>query len=377
MAKTGFRVTYATLTADNEELHEAYEHGIETARSWLGQKHPFYVNGEERWGDATDEERSPIDNDIVIGHFGRATAQDAEDAIAAAKAFAPEWAATPWQERNAVMTRAADLISERSNEISGADGHGGRQEPARGPGRHRGDGRPHPLLHQADGGQPRVRLRMDKLNPNEHNRSVLRPYGVWAVISPFNFPMALAGGPAGGALVAGNTVVLKPSHQGFFTALKLYEMPARRRRPDGAFHVLTGPGEHRRRRAGREPRRRRHDVHRLVPGRHADLPDVRQGLPEAGDLRDGRQEPGHRVGQGRPGRRDRRRHAVGVRVQRAEVLGVQPRVRAARGVRRVHHELLVEKASKLKVGNPLDRDVFTGPVIDGARSRRSSRRWPT
>jgi hypothetical protein len=39
----------------------------------------------------------------------------------------------------------------------------------------------------------------------------MRPYGVWAVISPFNFPMALSAEPMGAALVAGNTVVLKPS----------------------------------------------------------------------------------------------------------------------------------------------------------------------
>ena len=49
------------------------------------------------------------------------------------------------------------------------------------------------------------------LGPDEENSSVLRPYGVWAVISPFNFPLALAAGPAGGALVAGNTVVFKPA----------------------------------------------------------------------------------------------------------------------------------------------------------------------
>jgi 1-pyrroline-5-carboxylate dehydrogenase len=46
---------------------------------------------------------------------------------------------------------------------------------------------------------------MNTLGPDEENVSVLRPYGVWAVISPFNFPLALAAGPAGGALVAGNT----------------------------------------------------------------------------------------------------------------------------------------------------------------------------
>ena len=53
--------------------------------------------------------------------------------------------------------------------------------------------------------------KMGTLGPGEENVSVLRPYGVWAVISPFNFPLALAAGPAGGALVAGNTVVFKPA----------------------------------------------------------------------------------------------------------------------------------------------------------------------
>src|SRR3970282_241321 len=52
---------------------------------------------------------------------------------------------------------------------------------------------------------------MGSLSPTEKTRSVLKPHGVWAVISPFNFPMALAGGPASGALIAGNTAGLKPS----------------------------------------------------------------------------------------------------------------------------------------------------------------------
>ena len=51
----------------------------------------------------------------------------------------------------------------------------------------------------------------------------MRPYGVWAVISPFNFPFALAGGPSSGALVTGNAVVLKPSNQGALMGYKLYE----------------------------------------------------------------------------------------------------------------------------------------------------------
>jgi len=95
----GFRVTYATLSADNEEMHEAYDRGIETAKSWLGQSHPLYVNGEARQGERSHEERSPIDKDLVIGSFAQASRQDVRDAIAAAKSYAPEWAATPWRER--------------------------------------------------------------------------------------------------------------------------------------------------------------------------------------------------------------------------------------------------------------------------------------
>ena len=59
------RVTYATMSADNEDLHADYERGLQTARSWLGQKHQFYVNGEAREGEGYDEERSPIDRDVV------------------------------------------------------------------------------------------------------------------------------------------------------------------------------------------------------------------------------------------------------------------------------------------------------------------------
>src|SRR5213078_893931 len=118
MATQTFRITYATMKADNEDLQVAYDRGIETARSWLGQKHPFYVNGEAREGEGYDEERSPIDKDIVIGHFARATVQDVNDAVAAAKAFAPQWGATPWQERVKIMRQVADTISERVFEFA-------------------------------------------------------------------------------------------------------------------------------------------------------------------------------------------------------------------------------------------------------------------
>ena len=74
------------------------------------------------------------------------------------------------------------------------------------------------------------------------NVSVLRPYGVWLVISPFNFPAALTGGPAGAALVAGNTVVMKPATDTPWTARLIAECLRDAGLPDGVFNFVTGPG---------------------------------------------------------------------------------------------------------------------------------------
>src|SRR5262249_36093676 len=84
---------------------------------------------------------------------------------------------------------------------------------------------------------------MSRLTPQEETRSILRPYGVWAVISPFNFPAALAGGPLGGVLLAGNTAVLKPSQETPLTALALYRVCREAGVPEGALNLVYGPGE--------------------------------------------------------------------------------------------------------------------------------------
>jgi 1-pyrroline-5-carboxylate dehydrogenase len=74
------------------------------------------------------------------------------------------------------------------------------------------------------------------------NHSVLRPYGVWLVISPFNFPTALTGGPVGAALTAGNTVVMKPATDTPWVVRLLAECFRDAGLPAGAFNYVTGPG---------------------------------------------------------------------------------------------------------------------------------------
>ena len=84
---------------------------------------------------------------------------------------------------------------------------------------------------------------MGSLSPTEKTRCVLQPHGVWAVISPFNFPMALAGGPAAGALIAGNTVVIKPSSDAPLMATSSARRCARPACRPASSTSSPGPGE--------------------------------------------------------------------------------------------------------------------------------------
>jgi 1-pyrroline-5-carboxylate dehydrogenase len=74
------------------------------------------------------------------------------------------------------------------------------------------------------------------------NRTVLKPYGAWAVIAPFNFPFALAGGPIGAALVAGNTVVFKTATDTSLSGWLLLEVLRDAGLPPGVVNYVSGPG---------------------------------------------------------------------------------------------------------------------------------------
>jgi 1-pyrroline-5-carboxylate dehydrogenase len=75
-----------------------------------------------------------------------------------------------------------------------------------------------------------------------NNISILRPYGVWLVISPFNFPAALTCGPSGAALAAGNTLVIKPATDTPWIVRLLAECFRDAGLPDGVCNFVTGPG---------------------------------------------------------------------------------------------------------------------------------------
>ncbi|HLO35766.1 MAG TPA: aldehyde dehydrogenase family protein, partial [Candidatus Deferrimicrobium sp.] len=238
------KITYATLRADNEQLHREYEAGLAEAKTLLDGHHRNFIAGSERDGEGESTVRSPIDRDIVLGHFAIGTRKDVQDAVAAARRAQPAWFALGWEKRIEILKRAAELISQRQMVYGGlmAIEVGKNRLEALGEVEEAAD----LLRYYAKTAEDNDYYDhpMDSLGDSAvHTRSILRPHGVFAVISPFNFPMALAAGPTGAAMLAGNTVVFKPSSAAPISGVKLVEAYRDAGVPDGVINLVMGPGE--------------------------------------------------------------------------------------------------------------------------------------
>ncbi len=244
-ANDTFELTYATMFDPPEALHARYEAALETVKARLGQEHGLFIDGQDRFVEAKFQVHSPIDTDLLLGTFQEGSPQDVQDAIAAARRAFQTWGRTDWRERVTLMRRAADLLDERTFEIAAATSL------------EVGKTRMEALADVAEA-VALIRYACDQMEANDGyvvemgrdplvgyratNHSVLRPYGVWGVISPFNFPAALTGGPTGAALVTGNTVVIKPASDTPWTIRLLIEALRDAGLPDGVVNYVTGPG---------------------------------------------------------------------------------------------------------------------------------------
>ena len=240
-----FRLTYATMFNPPEAMHERFEAALATVTEGLGRRHVLFIDGSDREAEQNVARHSPIDTDIHLGDFPLAAVGDVDAAMSAAHAACPAWRATPAAERVRLMRRVADVMETRVYEIAAAMTLevGKNRMEALGEAQETVDF----FRHYADDFEAAngyYRPLPDDPLPDvaSHNRSTMRPYGVWVVIAPFNFPLALAGGPTAAALVTGNTVVVKGAGDTPWSVRLLADCIRDAGLPPGVFNYLSGPG---------------------------------------------------------------------------------------------------------------------------------------
>ncbi|WP_435101460.1 aldehyde dehydrogenase family protein [Halarchaeum sp. P4] len=237
-------LTYHSYEADRdvEAFHEAYEDAVEAVRAELGATHDHYIDGERVAAAEHFEVTSPGDQTRTIGEFAAGTPDDIDDAVHAATAVSDEWEALGVDERVEIFRDAAAEMRERKFELAATislENGKNRTEAMADVDEaidflefysrefERADG------YDFDTGEP---------TPGEHTRNLLRPYGVFGVIAPFNFPMAIFVGMTAGALITGNAVVAKPAESTPLIAEKCMEIMQDAGLPDGVLNFVTGDG---------------------------------------------------------------------------------------------------------------------------------------
>jgi acyl-CoA reductase-like NAD-dependent aldehyde dehydrogenase len=196
------------------------------------------------WVDSSDgrtfEVETPAKRGQVIANVPRASAADVDRAVKAAHAAFPAWRATAPRERGRLLSRIADdleaAIDDLARTLASETGNAIRTQA-------RPEAKTTADLFRYFGGLG-GELKGETLALGENVLSYTRrePWGVVAAIVPWNVPILISAWKVAPALLAGNTVVLKPSANAPLAALELARI-CQKHLPKGVFNVVTGTGE--------------------------------------------------------------------------------------------------------------------------------------
>ncbi len=359
------KITYASMVLTDQD-HGAYEAAVGHARENLGEHYQNFINGKAVRGQEGNEQShaSPTDTRLVVSYFPRASREETQAAIRAARKAFPEWAATPYTERVALLRRAADLMVARVYEMSAM--------MAFEVGKNRAE-----AIAEVNESAELIRYYCDQVEEHkgfmrplespgagQETQSVLRPYGVWGVVSPWNFPLALCTGMSSGALLAGNAVVFKPSSDAPVMGYHLYKCLADAGLPGGVFNLVVGPGS-----TVGEELLDNEDIDGLIftgskqVGMHL-YRNFASQYPKPVITEMGGKNPAIVAASAdlEQAAEGVMRGAFGFAGQKCSATS---RVYVDRKVKQQFVEMLLEHTrNRVKVGNPTERGVFMGPVIN-------------
>ncbi|MEH2137964.1 L-glutamate gamma-semialdehyde dehydrogenase [Nostoc sp.] len=222
-----------------EEIRTKVAQAFQSVRQQLGKTYLPLINGEYVNPPEFVDSLNPSNFSQVVGKVGLISLEQAEQAMQAAKAAFPEWRKTPAKQRADILRKAGDLMELRRAELSAwivlevgkpvkeADGEVSEAIDF--------------CRYYADEIE-----RLDKgVNydlAGETNRYIYYPRGIVVVISPWNFPLAIACGMTVAALVSGNCTLLKPAETSSVIAAKLTEILVDAGFPKGVFQYVPGKG---------------------------------------------------------------------------------------------------------------------------------------
>jgi acyl-CoA reductase-like NAD-dependent aldehyde dehydrogenase len=239
-----FKLTYATMFDPPEALHQRFDAAFARIAGELGRSYALHIGGAERRTRQLTAKLNPANQEQLLGEFAAAEASDADAALRAAHGAWPAWRKTPAAVRAQLLRRVGALIEERVYDIAAAltlEVGKNRMEAL-------GEAQEAADFFQTYCDDFEREHGFDRVLPNDplsgavsRNRSVLKPYGAWVVITPFNFPIALAAGPVAAALITGNTVVLKGASATPWAGRLLADCIRDAGLPPGVFNYLSGP----------------------------------------------------------------------------------------------------------------------------------------
>ena len=183
---------------------------------------------------------NPAHKSVVLGEFQSSVEADALKAVEAAKQGLNQWAETPAPGRASVLFKALDIMAQRADELAESitTEEGKPLADAQGEVK-----RAMNIIEYAAGeGRRMFGYTTPSELPNTVAYTVRRPLGVVAIITPWNFPLAIPAWKLAPALICGNSVVFKPASSTPMTAVKLVEVFQDAGLPAGVLNLVTGPG---------------------------------------------------------------------------------------------------------------------------------------
>ncbi len=360
----------ATLAGKETDLDRKYEKALTRLEKKSGKRYPMIINGNEIYSSAGEfDSKSPISSELVVGRFPIGLRENVNAAVAAAKAAYATWKEVPYQERAELCKKAARIFHKRRYDFWAAltlEAGKNRFEASIDADEATDFLNYYALQIIKNKG---FKISMGKPFPEENCTSILKPFGVWAVISPFNFPVAVTAGMAIGAIVAGNTVVLKPSSDCPLCGYLVYEALRDAGLPAGVCNFVTGSGS-----STGVPLVENDDVAGFVftGSFETGMANFRRAL--AKKPRPYIAEMGGKNPIIVSNKADMAKAAEGVVRSSFGYSGQKcsacSRVLVHKDIKDALVRLLVEKMKTLKTGDPRKKETFVGPVINEAAYKR-------